>query len=57
MSFTVLYAVFTLLVLVVIFGLTYKRKGLRIAFLATGITFVLSALFLVVLIYGITGMM
>jgi hypothetical protein len=54
MSFTVLYAVLTLLALIVVFGVTYKLKGWRIAFLATGLAFVLSALFLVALIYVIT---
>jgi hypothetical protein len=54
MSFTVLYAVFTLLALLVVFGVTYKIKGWKIAFLATGLAFILSALFLVALIFVIT---
>jgi hypothetical protein len=54
MSFTILYAVLTLLALIVIFGVTYKIKGWKVAFLATGLAFILSALFLVALIYVIT---
>ena len=54
MSFTILYAMLTLLALIVIFGVTYKIKGWKIAFLATGLAFVLSALLLVALIYVIT---
>lgn len=54
MSFTVLYAVLTLLVLIVIFGITNKIKGWKIALLATGVAFVLSVLFLMGLIFVIT---
>jgi ABC-type uncharacterized transport system permease subunit len=57
MSFTVLYAVLTLLALVVIFGVTYKLKGWKLALLATGLAFVLSALLLTGLIYVITRSM
>jgi hypothetical protein len=54
MSFTGLYAVLTLLVLIVVFGVTYRIKGWKVAFLATGLAFILSAFFLVALIYLIT---
>jgi hypothetical protein len=54
MSFTVLYAVLTLLALIVIFGVTYKIKGWKIALLATGLAFVLSVLLLMRLIFVIT---
>ena len=54
MSFTVLYAVLTLLALIVIFGVTYKLKGWKVAFLATGLAFLLSALLLSALIFVIT---
>jgi ABC-type uncharacterized transport system permease subunit len=54
MSFTVLYAVLTLLALIVIFGVTYKIKGWKIALLVTGLAFVLSVLLLMVLIFVIT---
>lgn len=57
MSFTVLYAVLTLLALIVIFGVTYKIKGWKTALLATGLAFVLSVLLLMALIFVITGNM
>ena len=57
MSFTVLFAVFALLVLIIIFGLTYKIKGLKTAFITTGTAFLLSAILLVVAIYVIVSAM
>jgi len=54
MSFTILYAAFSFLVLAVIFGVTYKIKGLKTAFLATGVAFFVSAVALVAIIYAIT---
>ena len=57
MAFTILYAVLTLFVLIVVFGFTYKIKGLKTAFLATGIAFVLFAVLLVATIYAITIVM
>ena len=54
MSFTVLYAVITLLALIVVFGVTYKIKGWKTALLATGLAFVLSAVLLMGLILVIT---
>ena len=57
MSFTVLYAVLAVLVLFVVFGVTYKLKGWKIAFLATGAALALSVVFLVLFIYTITGAM
>ena len=54
MSFTVLYAVLTLLALIAIFGVTYTLKGWKIALLATGLALILSILLLMVLIYVIT---
>jgi hypothetical protein len=54
MSFTILYAALTLLALIVIFGVVYKIKGWKIAFLATGLAFVFSVLLLMGLIYFIT---
>ena len=54
MSFTGLYTLLTLLALIVIFGVTYKIKGWKVAFLTTGLAFILSALFLVALINVIT---
>lgn len=57
MSFTVLYAAFALLALIVIFGLTYKIKGIRTAFMITGIAFIVFAILLVATIYAIIGIM
>lgn len=57
MSFTVLYALFALLLLVVIFGLTYKIKGLKIALITTAAAFIILAVTLVVMISAILSVM
>ncbi len=57
MSFTFLYAAFTLLALLIIFGVSLKIKGLKFAFITTGIAFVFSALLLIVTIYAIVSVM
>lgn len=57
MSFTILFALFALLALVVIFGVSYKIKGLKVAFFTTGAAFVLFALLFVVVIYFIVNAM
>lgn len=57
MSFTILYAALALLVLIVIFGLTYKIKGLKTAFVTTGIAFTASAILFVAVIYAIASTM
>ena len=57
MSLTGLYAVLTLFALIVIFGVTYKIKGLATALIATGVAFVLSILLLAAVIYAITRSM
>lgn len=57
MSFTMLYAVFTILALIIIFAVTYKIKGLKFASIATGIAFIFSALLLVITIYAIVNAM
>jgi hypothetical protein len=57
MTFTSLFAMFALLMLVVIFGITYKVKGLKAAFIATGMTFVISSFFYVAAIYAIVNAM
>ena len=57
MSFTILYAVLTLLALIVIFGLTYKIKGLKTALITASIAFVIFTLLLVVTIYAIVRAM
>ncbi|MCC7118964.1 MAG: hypothetical protein IT310_10605 [Anaerolineales bacterium] len=57
MTFTILYFGFALLVLALVFGVTFKLKGWKIALAATGGTFVLFALGLVAAIYAITSAM
>jgi hypothetical protein len=57
MSFTVLFAVFALLVLIIIFGLTYKMKGVKTALITTGIAFVILAILFVATIYIIVSVM
>ncbi|HSL42233.1 MAG TPA: hypothetical protein VK897_02300 [Anaerolineales bacterium] len=57
MAFTILYAMLILLVLIVVFGFTYKVKGLKTAFLATGIAFILSVVLLVATVYAIVSVM
>lgn len=57
MSFTILYAVLALFVLLIIFGVTYKIKGFLTAFIATGVAFIILALVLVGVIYAITSAM
>ena len=37
---TILFAVFALLVLIVVFGIVYTIKGLQVALIATGVAFV-----------------
>ena len=53
MSFTVLFAMLIILVSVVIFGLTYNTKGLKAAFITSGIVFVISALLFAAMMYAI----
>jgi len=43
--------------LIVIFGVVYKIKGLKTAFIATGIAFVFSALAFVALMYALVNAM
>jgi len=57
MSFIVLFAMLTLLVSVVVFGLTYNTKGLKVAFIASGIVFVISATLLAAMIYAMISSM
>ncbi len=57
MPFTFLYAAFALLALLIIFGVSLKVKGLKFAFITTGIAFIFSALLLVVTIYAIVSVM
>ena len=57
MSFTVLFAAFALLALVAIFGIRYAAKGLKTAFIATGVAFVIFALALIGIIAAIVRVM
>ena len=57
MSFTVLFAVLTLLGLIVVFAVAYALKGWKIALLATGIALVLAILALSGLVLIITRSM
>ncbi|MFN8387485.1 MAG: hypothetical protein U0V48_15925 [Anaerolineales bacterium] len=57
MSFTILFAALVLFALLVIFGITYKIKGLKTALIATGVIFVLSAVAYVAVIYLIVSAM
>lgn len=57
MSFTVLFASFALLVLIVVFGLAYKIRGLKIALILTAAALVVFAVLFVGLIYVITSSM
>jgi hypothetical protein len=57
MSFTVLFVLFTLFLLVVVFGLAYKLKGLKVALIATSATFMVMAALFVAMIYAITSVM
>ena len=57
MSFIVLFAMLTLLVSVVVFGLTYNTRGLKVAFIASGIVFVISATLLAAMLYAMVSSM
>lgn len=57
MSFTILFAALVLFALLVIFGITYKIKGLKIALVATGVMFIISAAAYAAVIYLIVSAM
>jgi len=46
-----------LLTLIIIFGLTWKIKGLKVAIITTGIAFIIFAVLFGVTIYAITSVM
>ena len=57
MSFTTVFALFGFILLALIFGFTYKTKGLRTAFIATGIAFVIiNVLFWVIMFAALRAM-
>jgi hypothetical protein len=51
MSFIIILPLLALIGLVVVFGVTYKSKGLKAAFIATGIAFVIFAILFAAAIY------
>lgn len=57
MSFTILFIALALLVSIIIFGLTYKLKGLKTALIAMGIAFVGFALLFVAVIFVVVILM
>jgi hypothetical protein len=57
MAFTVLFAVLAFLALIIVFGITYKIKGVKIAFLTTGIALAILAILFVATIYIIVSVM
>ena len=57
MSSTIILALFALLGLAVVFGVTYKIKGLNAAFITTGIAFVALSMLSVATIYVIVSAM
>ena len=57
MFFTIILALFALLGLAVVFGVTYKIKGLKVAFIATGIVLLIFSTLYVVTIYAIVNAM
>ncbi len=54
---TLVFALFALFVLIVIFALTYKIKGLKAAFIATGVMFIVFSVLYVGMIYLIVNSM
>ena len=57
MSFTLLFSALSFLALIVVFGVSYARKGLKTALIATGIAFALIALLLAGLVFVIVNSM
>jgi hypothetical protein len=51
MSFIIILPLLALLGLAVVFGVTYKRNGLKAAFIATGIALVVFSILYVAAIY------
>ena len=57
MSFTAIFAVLAALGLIIIFGLTYKMKGLKTAVIAAGIASIVLVVLFVATIYAIASVM
>ena len=52
MSFIIVLPLLALLGLIVVFGVTYKRNGLKAAFIATGIALVVFSILFAATIYA-----
>ena len=57
MSFTAIFAVLAVLGLIIIFGLTYKMKGLKTALIAAGTASIVLVVLFVATIYAIASVM
>jgi len=57
MSFTVLFAVLSLLTLMVVFAVTFVIRGLKTALIAAGMTFIVIAVLFAGLLYVIANAM
>ena len=57
MSFTMIFAALALIGLLLVFGISYSRKGLKAAFINTGIAFAAILIVFTVVIYAIVGSM
>lgn len=57
MAFSIVLVILTLLGLGIVFGVAYKIKGLKFAFISSGIALVVFAVLYVTTIYTITSMM
>lgn len=57
MSLTAIFAVLAVLGLIIIFGLTYKMKGLKTAVIAAGIAYIVLVVLFVATIYAIASVM
>lgn len=57
MAFTIVLVILAMLGLGIVFGVAYKIKGLKFAFISSGIALVVFAILYVATIYAITSMM
>jgi len=57
MFFTIILALLALLGLAAVFGVTYRIRGWRAAFITTGIAVVVFSILYVVIIYAIVSVM
>ncbi len=57
MPFTIVLAILVLLVLGIVFWVAYRIKGLKLAFITSGIALVVFAILYIATIYAITSTM